>query len=301
MISVAVISDSNFSFDNISYNDIISDKFAQMLCNYIKIIQLPTENGEIMKHIIPLMDCPDNTECRSYKCYESQKHSSFLLYATRKPTEDKSETTTNADVCNVNILGKFLSERHEDVLGKCVIVNSTDKNIYDVSYQQVVDIIRSRVVHKAVIVTPNDDVNEIIYTNLPIENSPLHEDNCRCIQVEFLNRIICIFLEHNPATDKFNKYATLICKRLKVHGNVVISMMTQYPFTELTDLTPEVFKKILCIRSNTSSSDVNGLSEKALQTNFYDVLEENMQKFHSEICETIPDDVINGQTMNSSL
>jgi hypothetical protein len=291
MISIAVISNLHFSFDTISYDDIKSSKFSQFLMPYIRIIDIPNEQNK-MEHIIPYIGGKDANIHRSYKCFEKIEYSTYLLYATIENNNRAEE---------INAIGKFLSERHEEVSGNCVLINSTEEDIIPITYDQVVDIIRSRIIHKAILVSPSDEIREITYISLPIENSPLQMENCRCVQIQFLTKVLCIFIEHIPYDDKMNKLATLICKKMKIHGNVVISMFDNYPSVEVIDLTKDTFNKILCVQSNTSIASENKLTDEAIQTSFFSVLQKYVEKYDKKICENIPPDVFNGPTMNTTL
>lgn len=290
MTSFAVISSAPFSFETIPYDDIIGEKFSQILMPYVRIITV-NDGENKMEYIIPYIGGKDENIHRSHKCFENFEYSTYLLYANGTHICDE----------DANTIGRFLSERHENVIGNCVLINSTQEKMIPIKYEQIVDIIRSRIIHKAVLITPSDNIQEITYTSLPIENSPIRTENCRCVHIQFLTKVLCIFLEHEPIDDKINKFATIVCKKLKIHGNVVVSLLDNYPSVEVVDITKNIFNKILCVQSNTSIASENTLSDEAIQTSFFSVLQKYAEKYGNSVCENIPPDVINGNTMNSTL
>jgi hypothetical protein len=293
MVLIAVLSNNKFSFDNISYNDIQGNKFSQFLFPYIRMIEIPTSQN-IMEYIIPYIGGKNINMHRSYKCYESLEYSTFLLYAT-------NDTVTQQINEESNVIGRYLSERHEEVLGECILINSTQNQIISINYEQVIEIIRSRFIHKSILITPSNEITEMTYISNPIENTPINSENCRCVHIPFLTKILCVFIEHNPENNNLNTIATIICKKLRINGNVIISILDNYPNVEIIDLTKELFNKILCVQSNTSIASANNLTDEAIQTNFFSVLQRYVDKYNGEICENIPPDIMNGQNMNSTL
>ena len=122
-------------------------------------------------------------------------------------------------------------------------------------------------------------------------------------------------METHPTNNDINRKATIIERKLKIVGNVVIAMMTIEPHVEFQDLTIELFEKILAIMSDSSfsrqmsdSEDKNIMSSSSQNTkvsNFYRILNDRYaqyKKTHSDkFIDIIPDDVLNGPIMNFTL
>lgn len=292
MIEVAIIKPNNFSFDEVSYEKLIDGTFNEFIGHYITIEKIESSSEEIlMANIIRLISRSNDEVGRAYKCFESPNGCTYTFYVANTKNEEEG----------LNRIGSFLSERHEPVIGTCVLMNVTDTQNCDISKGHVFDIIRSRFIHKAIVITPNNEITETQYIKVPTENTHLMENSSRCYQVDFLNKIFCVFIEYSPEDNRFNKYATILCRRLKVHGDVVVAMLTKLPSTEVVDIRPDTFKKILCARSNMTTADSDKLAEEAIRNNFYSVLEKAYGKFNGTIIEGLPDDILNGQTLNSTL
>jgi len=300
-----------FSFEEIPYENLMDGTFNKSLKPYIEIVDVNVINSEnvinpedeqnnIMKKIMDILNHSiGNTNCHVHKCYENFESCVYIFYIP-------SETTI---VGHENNIGTFLSEKHEPVIGDCVILNTESKLVdekfvsknIDMTLTYLFEIIRSRFIHKAIIITPENEIKEHIFIDNPITNTFLLEKSSRCYHVNFMHKVFCVFMAYEPEDNKFNKFATIFCKRLKVHGGVIISMLSQLPFIEVNDLTETTFKKILCIRSNMSDTDINTKIDDAVKNNFYNLLDNAIIKFDNRIVETIPDDVLHGVTMNSTL
>jgi hypothetical protein len=291
MVKIAIIKENNVDFSLLTYEDIIGQQFELLIKENVEIQEIDNTNNEtMMKNIIHYLNFDPEKICRTYKFHENENYIFYILYIAIEKDDE----------CN-NILGRYITENHEPITGNCILLKTSKNENYDITFEDIKFIFCSRFYHKAVIITPSNEIKETTYFLNPIENTEMTENNCRCMHIEFLNRIICVFLELRPSNDKFNKYGTLLCKRLKVHGNIIVSLMINYPAQEIIDITPELFKKILVVRSNTSTDDVSGLSNEVLETTFYDVLKKYNDKFKYQINETIPDDVINNVSLNSTL
>ena len=294
MLQIAIIKPNAFGFEKMSYDDICGQTLENTLKQFIDIITIDNSTNELLlKNIIENIEKPTDDTIRSYKCFETSTSSAYLMYIS-------GESISNNET-NTNNIARFLSEKHEPVIGKCVVLNTSTSTNIDIKYDDVIKIIRNRLIHKVITLSHSGEIIETNYTTNPIENTQLKSDNCRCYQIEFLNKILCVFMEMSPMENSINKYATLLCRKMKVAGDVVISILTKYPTLEIMDIDSELIKKILCVRSNVSSSELDKISEDVIRGNFYNILEQYASKYNNAINENIPDDVLGGQTMNSTL
>jgi hypothetical protein len=298
MLQIAVIKPNAFTFDGITFDDIANNKFLEMLKPFVEIVKVDAStNDELLKNMVQYIGVSPDEIRRTHKCFESKTKCAYLMYvATDETTLSSSEQSHNA-----NNLGRFLSEGHEPVLGSCVILNTKITTNCDITFDGVAEIIRARVFHTAVMISPDGSIKKITFNRLPIEGTHLTENNSRCVQIDFLNKVLCVFLEYVPSDHRVNKIATILCKKMRIHGDVVIGMLTKYPSVEVIDVEPDTLKKILCIRSNLSSKNSEELSEEAMKSNFFSVLEKYAKQFDNVVNEIIPDDVLNGPSMNSTL
>lgn len=290
LLCVALIKPNEFSMEKLTYDDINNYAFLETIKKYVEIVKIKSDNdNETMQYIISILDNKIDSVCSTYKCYESATHAAYHMYF---PTTEQSANNT---------LGRFISENHEYIIGNSIILYTAKEKNCDITYSDVTQIIRSKVIHNAVYITHNGEITNNTYVNIPIDGTNLTTETCRCIQIEFLNKVLCVFIEKCPQYEKLNEKATILCKNLKIHGDVVVSCITSYPCMEITDIDVTTFDKILCVRSNISQKELTNISDEVIRNNFYDILEKYANKYNGEICNNIPDDVLYGRTLNSTL
>lgn len=294
MLQIAVIKPNKITFENITFDDVKSSKFVELLKPAIDIVNIDaSSNDETMKNMIPYIGASADETRRTYKCYENKTQSVYLIYVA---SDEQS-----LELPETNRIGRFLSEGHEPVVGSCVILNTDVSKNCDITFDNVIEIFRSRLVHTAIVLHTDGTISETEFNRLPIERTHMNENNCRCYQLEFLNKILCVFIEPVPQNGSVNKMATILCKRARIHGDIIVGMLTKYPTVEVIDIDADVFRKILCVRSNTSSTANDKFSEEALHNNFYNILDKYAHDFNNTVIETIPDDVMHGPAMNATL
>lgn len=295
MIKIGIIKPNKIDITELSYDNLNDNNKCDMFFkDYVEICELEnTDNNKLLQQISEKLTIGENLTYRTYKCYETYDNTNYyIMYAT-------TEENANIKSENDNILGRYLSEKHESSFGNCVILKTNNNKNVDITTNEITKIIKSRFIHSAVMITVDDDYRDVTYTENPVENTEIKIDNCMCYPVDFIDKTICVFIEKNPTKLKFNKLATLLCKRLRVVGDVVISMMTTFPSNEINDLHVDDLKKIICVKSNISVNP-SEMIDNPLNVNFYKILNTLFEKY-PELRDNIPDDVINGPTMNSTL
>lgn len=308
---IAKIKPNSISFDNIDDTYMTNTNLTKYLAPYIEFESVSDDNEKFMEDIAKLIIDPDTVvttdpiTIQSYKCYESLDCMIYLV------------TTNLEGQLKQNMLCRYVNECFNEVYGNCILfkltypvasaqpTKSSDsiEVMSDIMIRDIVDIYLSKLVHTAIMITPNNSISTIEFTRLPIENSPIIEANCRCVNIEFLGKTIVIFMELSPTDDRINTYATIIGKKQKIMGNVVIALMSQVNTFENCNLNDELMHKILVVMSNHSISRELDLNDNfdPNKLNFYRLLDEHFKKCSGNICENIPPDVLAGYTYNSTL
>jgi hypothetical protein len=288
-VKIAIIKRNNCTFNALTFDDIKSDKFETHLNEYIDITEIDIiDEKQLLNRIVEKIGYQQNNPYKSYKCFESNEKMLFHVYLGIENGGD-------------NTLGQFLSEFHEPVICNSVMLRYDNVKLCDISFNDIVTAFRMRLIHKAIIIKTDDQIENIEYHDIPIENTNLTENSCRCIQIDFMNKVLCLFVEPTPSGNEINKHASILYKRLKIHGDIVVSMMTKFPSTELDDIDDVTIRKIICICSNMSLSDIEKYFDSSVQGNFYDVINVISSKYENQICENIPDDILKMPTLNSTL
>lgn len=306
---IAKIKPNSISFDNIDDADMTSEKLMSLLSQYIEFVTVSDDNEKFMEDIAKLIidtnARDDPVTIQSYKCYESLDHMIHLV-------------TNDLEGQQQNKLCRYINECFSEVYGNCILFKlactsatsvqtqqqgNTVELLTDITMRDIIDIYLSKLTHTAIMITPNNSISTISFSRIPIENSPIIEANCRCINIEFLGKTIVVFMELNPTDDRINTYATIIGKKQKIMGNVVVALMSQVNTFENCNLDDELMHKILVVISNHSMSRELDLNDEfdPNKLNFYKLLDERYKKCSGNICENIPPDVLAGYTYNSTL
>lgn len=310
---IAKIKPNSILFDNVSDADMTSEKLMLLISQYIEFVTVSDDNEKFMEDIAKLIidtnardakGISESITIQSYKCYESLDHMIHLV--------------TNDFGGQENMLCRYINECFSEVYGNCILfkliypsttskqLTQHDDNIgimSDITIHDIIEIYLSKLTHTAIMITPNNSISTISFSRIPIENSPIIEANCRCVNIEFLGKTIVVFMELNPADDRINTYATIIGKKQKIMGNVVIALMSQVNTFENCNLDNDLMHKILVVMSNHSMNRELDLNDEfdPNKLNFYKLLDERYKKCSSDICENIPPDVLAGYTYNSTL
>lgn len=292
---IAKIIPNNITFESMTDADITEQSLLKLVQQLITFERVPDESNEMLQCIGELLDPPDDIRIRTSKCYESYDNMLFMMVC-------------NHSVGQENKFCRYMSAGYVPVFGMCIMISTsydkTGKIIYtDITAKQIVDMLLAKMVHTAIMITPNNTISTIPFSRLPIENSIITETNCRSIPIEFLGRNIVMFMEMQPTDDRLNLYATIIGKKQRVHGDVVITMISQYPMMETLSLNEDLFRKILLVMSNHQlSRKLTGIDNADQNSsNFYHFLEGRFKQCNPNINTIVPDDVLRTQTYNSTL
>lgn len=295
-IKIAIIRKNNVVFDKMTCEMIKGNYFNNIIAPYIDIINIELrDDNQILNKIIENIGYVSNDSYRSYKCYEDNDKMIYHVYVG----------TDNIGVSE-NMIGRFLSESHEPIIGNSALLCYKNMTLIDITFDDVIKTIRSRLIHNAVLIKTDNTIENVEYNEIPIENTHLTINNCRCVQFDFMSKVLCLFVqtfdnEHQNDDTQMNKYATILFKQLKIYGDVIVSMLTKIPSTEICDLSPDIMKKILCVRSNMGTEKIDACSDKSTRENFYDLINLASDAYGQNICEIIPDDIIKMPSLNSTL
>jgi hypothetical protein len=327
---IAKIKPNNISFETIDDANMTHNNLPSYLAPYIEFVSISNDNEKFMEDIARLIIDTDDTNTgpitiQSYKCHESFDSMIYLVTVLNPP-----KSSSELEKQQQNMLCRYINECFSEVYGNCILFKLTCSSkvpraveqvtntqiqqpaqqptdiigtMSDITIRNIIDIYLSKLVHTAVMITPNNSISTISFSRIPIENSPIIEANCRCVNIEFLGKTIVMFMELNPTDDNINTYATIIGKKQKIMGNVVIALMSQVNTFENCNLDNELMHKILVVMSNHSISRELDLNDEfdPNKLNFYRLLDERYKKCSGDICENIPSDVLNGYTYNSTL
>jgi hypothetical protein len=291
-----MIKKNNITFDSLTFDMIKGDDFNNMIKPYIDIVNIELQNeNQILNKIIEHIGYVSDKSYRSYKCYEDNDKMVYHVYVG-------IDDTGNSE----NMMGRFLSESHEPIVGNSVLLCYRNMTLMDITFDDVINTIRSRLIHNAVLIKTDNTIEHVEYYEIPIENTHLTIDNCKCVQIDFMNKVLCLFVqtfnnEYQNDDAQLNGYATILFKQLKIYGDVVVSMLTKIPSTEICDISSDVMKKILCVRSNMVNEKIDAYSDKSTKENFYDLINLVSDAYEQNICEIIPDDIMKMPTLNSTL
>jgi hypothetical protein len=278
MPKIGVIAPNDYTL-----NDVANINWSILAKKYVELVQVSDDPAEIMQDVIRIIGFTGDVCKQTHKCMETHDMTCYLIY-------------TPASVGD-NSLSRYLTTSYDFVSGKCVLMVYTNK-LVDITHTIAANIFRNKFMHKSVIIKSNGNILANEYTRYPYENTELTDTNCGCYHVPFMGRTMCVFIPYNPNTDQMNVYATLLCKQRRINGDVVVSLLRQYPHIESCDVDPDTFRLILAIKDH---CDPMCLSEDELHNNFYQMVIDASKKYGSDICENIPPDIEHGPIFNYSM
>lgn len=294
---VATIIPNNITFETMPDDDITEKNLTNIISKLISFVSVPDNATEMFQAIGELIDPPDLDDMRitTAKCYETYDNMLFMMSCNYSARQD-------------NKICRYMSIGYKQVYGSSVFVTTsydkTGKITYtDTTIKNIVNMLMAKMKHQAILITPDNHIQTLTFSRLPIENTTLTETNSRSIPIEFLGRNVVMFMEMTPTDDRFNLYATILGKKQRIHGDVVISMVSQYPMMETLHLSVDLFQKILVVMSHHDISRTLKQDDNAdpNSNNFYRFLEERFASCDKHLNTTIPDDVMRSQTYNSTL
>lgn len=304
MPTLALIKPNNISFVGLTVGEITSPTFESILAQYVEIVSVNTNDMQlVMQHIVNHIKLTSDEVGDSYKCYETYNAEYHLIYRLDSKNVLLPENT----------FGRFLSRDHCDVRGFCILIKSKindDGSLLpdNIDLHDVRIIMTAKLVHKSMLIRENE-ITEFNFIKSPVEQiEKLNSENCKYVTIEYLGKTILMFMEHEPTDKYINRMATIMYKKYKIIGDVVIALLSTDP-TEFQDIDIHMFTRLMAVMSDSTFgrdiSDTEIITAPQHTTNFYKILNDRYAKYrksHSDnFVDIIPDDIINGPTMNSTL
>jgi len=182
------------------------------LFGFIDIIIKPTDN-----HILNIEDL-----------YYTSDYVYQAIFKCPVPTDNSTHQTL---VNESNKLGTLMLGEKHIVDGNMILIKRSiiNNNFYyeDISFDDITQIIKHQFLHQAVIVKPDNSIDnsQYIYNPLEINFGQSHLDNSRYYEFKFLEYRLFfhIDIKAEQTEQNFNKIASVIYGR-RVYGNVLISL-----------------------------------------------------------------------------
>lgn len=164
--------------------------------------------------------------------------------------KDSNHTYTNLVEDSNKLATQLLGEKHV-VDGNMIVIKRSifnkDLNYEDIALEDITTILKSQLLHKAVVLKDND-IYEQYYIYSPLEihfNSNI--DNVRYHEFRFLDFRLFFHVDINADRNNLNKKASGIYGQ-NIYGNVLISLTDNSDSTPTNlDLTIELINNIYCI------------------------------------------------------
>lgn len=155
------------------------------------------------------------------------------------------------DEANINKICTQLVNNGEKVYGKCVIICSLISPNgtcipASITLEDVTNILRSKLYHKAINIQIDGTITEIEFTINPLEGITI-QDNYKSIEVPFLKFNLLAFCELKPENDTINKKASRFIGRHRVHGNIIIAAKSSE--FEYIDIDSNIFDQLFQLSS----------------------------------------------------
>jgi len=181
---------------------------------------------------------------------------------------------------------QMLGERHM-VDGNMIIIKrsiiNNDFNYVDMALDDITDILRNQFLHKAVIIKPNDTIEEqsYIYSPLEINFGQSHIDNVRYHEFKFIDYRLFFHVDTKAEQNKINRIASIIYGK-KIYGNVLISLSDNSDSSPLNlDMTNNLIKMIGTITAYTKSTNTE-VDRKRFSRKI-DIVNKDIEDYNPEI------------------
>lgn len=267
---IGIIEPNTFSINDYSIQNFNFESLKEQVETYVQFKEIE-ENDELIKLIIETINLPSNVHGYTTRIYHNEEY----VYEMCHLIHDK---IFNRDDSNNNLATLLI--KTDKISGFAVIVKtkiiSNGKYIPDkLELNELVNIVRTKIVHKGVVVGKNVSEYEFIFS--PIEMlSESEVKNLRTVEIFYLNCIICLFIEVEPSINEINKKITMITTDKIIKGRVFMVLKNKDK-TEYYNLDKKLFNKIIAIMSDNSYNS-NVMNEE-IEDDFYYVINERYKKF----------------------
>jgi hypothetical protein len=288
MINIGLIKHNKLSLDNLTCKHRTKTNIKNIIKPLIEIKEVQPDGKLIGSEIVKALEADPKNVIESYLCLEEDGIVYYCFYCL------------TFELINENILASYLSKNNESVYGNIVILKIDYINNVNISISEneIFRLFKKRIVHNSVIIKPDNSIIKHKYIINPLINSTLTNKICPYDKITFLNGELQLYFEAIPSNDNLNSYATIIEKKLKIHGDVIITFNRYYEGEiYYIDINEDLFKKIMLIMSNSNKS-ICGIEED--DRYFYNVLNKKLINL-AEINMNIPDDILNKPTLNSTI
>jgi hypothetical protein len=238
------------------------------LFNIINVVVNPTD-----KHVVNIEDLyytSDYVYQAIFKCVAKDINESYESYI-----KESNKLAT-----------QMLGERHmvdgNMILIKRSIINN-DFDYTDVTLDDITDILRNQFLHKAIIIKPDDTIEEqsYIYSPLEINFGQSHIDNVRYHEFKFIDYRLFYHVDTKAEQTKINRIASIIYGK-KIYGNVLISLSDNSDSSPLNlDMTKNLIKMIGTITIYTKSTNTE--VDRKNYSRKLEIVNKDIEEYNPEI------------------
>ena len=191
--------------------------------------------------------------------------SDYVFQSIFKNVAKDTQCSYNSLIEDSNKLAtQMLGEKHI-VDGNMIIIKRSiinkDFEYEDVTFEDITDIIRNQIMHKAVIIKTSGEIDEqyYVYNPLDINFGQSNMDNVRYHEFKFLDFRLFFHVDTKSNETQINKIASGIYGQT-IYGNVLISLSDNSDSSPLNlDMTDELIRRIYTVtmyhRQNNSEID----------------------------------------------
>lgn len=192
--------------------------------------------NDLVPFIYDLLEMNDDISCNCEIIYQNDQYI-YQLFNIQKEQEDPEK---------YNNVASILTNSHS--YGKAVIVCSKILENYtcgisNICYNNLENILYGKIIHTAVKINVNNDMELIDYQNDVMEN--YDANNYRWMELQILKHHLILFIQVNPENNNVNKFATRLVGTNMINGDVIVSYKSEN--NESLNLTIEKLKDLLKI------------------------------------------------------
>jgi hypothetical protein len=236
--------------DNIKANDISKEKLKKNLLKFVEPISVSLDT--MMESIVDIINLEKYEIGDTSLSFENEKVIYQICHMRRKYKE--SDQTSKE---TFNCIATSLSTSKETIYSTAVLLCSSINDDgtctpKDINFDDFVNLYYSKIVHKALLIEPNDNVTEILFKKSPFEDIDEDHLNYRYSDQTFFGLRLHINGQLEPKPNILNKKMTKIYGNRKVYGKIIL-IIKSHDYN-VCDIDKKLLDKLLCISEGPLSS-----------------------------------------------
>jgi hypothetical protein len=234
--------------NNVVLNHLVN--IIDVIKNYVELVEVNSET--MMETVVDTIKLNTELMGSTTICKEDDK----FVYQLCHLNMAENEGTNNEE--DFNAIGSYLVMGNKKIYGSCVLICSSILNsglcsTSNVTFENIINILSTKIIHCGIMVSVDNTVEDIHFINDPMENySDDQIKNYKWMEVSILKFNLLVFIQSVPTKDIINKKGTRLVGTYRVHGDIIV--VSKSSEDEYIDIDKKLFNDILSVCGGPLSS-----------------------------------------------